>query len=338
MQLFNKIALYWTHCLSSGDNGLGSGSNGALYNSVARWDLTKAKSKRTTHVFSGFFSDVYRGTARLHDAPKAEVAIKVLRFPGPATPVLSERSYKRFLSEVLIWSKLDHPNVAQLHGFTKPDQPDDMPTIISRWYNNGSIISWLNKNVSTNRMILLRDIISVVAYLHTQRIVHGDINAENFVIDDTQSPRLLDFGLSHFNDEYPEDLTCLYTSSAHLGVIDRFSSPELFETGLSTSMSDVWALGCLAIQVLTNQIPYEWMNRKDRFALIRIIAGGRLPFDISTFAPRNDLEGHLLEDISACWTKSADDRPTAAQLLSSVDALIARGLEISTPLPTKGSL
>ncbi|KAG8955796.1 hypothetical protein FRC03_011051 [Tulasnella sp. 419] len=339
MQLFKKIALYWTHCLSSGDNSVGSGTNDILYDAVARWDMTrKARFRRITHVFSGFFSDVYRGTTRLNGDPRAEVAIKVLRFHGPTTAILSERSYKRFYSEVLIWSRLDHPNIAQLHGFTKPDQPDDMPTIISRWYNNGNIVNWLNENVSTNRMMLLRDIISVVAYLHSQHIVHGDIKAENFLIDDAESPRLCDFGLSHFINECPEDLDSIYLTSAHLGATVCFSSPELLETGRSTSMSDTWALGCLAIQVLTNQPPYAWMNKKDRFGIIRIITSGCLPFDISAFAPRNTLEGDLLDNISACWTKNADSRPSAAQLLSNVDALIAHGLQISTPLPMRGSL
>ncbi|KAG8959908.1 hypothetical protein FRC03_007314 [Tulasnella sp. 419] len=258
---------------------------------------------------------------------------KVLRIHGQTPDVLSEKHYKRLHSEILIWSSLNHPNIAHLHGFTKPDQPDDMPTIISQWYTNSNIIKWLMRNTTANRMLLLRDISSSIVYLHSQYIVHGDIKGENVLIDDSQNPRLIDFGLAHFVDVYARDLEiAVALSSVHLGGTLRFSSPELLESGRSTDKSDLWALGCLATQLLTNQIPYGWSNNV--YFVNRIIMS---PFNIDAFSPRNDLEHQLLGIISRCWAEDPNNRPSAAQFLGSIDKLIEGGLQISTPLPMRES-
>ncbi|KAG8911035.1 hypothetical protein FRC02_006843, partial [Tulasnella sp. 418] len=174
-KIAEKIATLW-NLRPSRNSSPSAGVDAGLYDAVAKWDLTKmARLKKTVCVYSGFYSDVHRGTTRLGGDIRTEVAIKDLRFPGPDSGILSEKYYKRFYSEILIWSQLNHPNIARLIGFTKQDHPDDIPTIVSQWYKNGNIVDWLKDNVSTDRMILLRDIICAVEYLHSQSIVHGDI-------------------------------------------------------------------------------------------------------------------------------------------------------------------
>ncbi|KAG8913289.1 hypothetical protein FRC02_005556 [Tulasnella sp. 418] len=185
-------------------------------------------------------------------------------------------------------------------------------------------------------MLILRDTISAVTYLHSQHIIHGDIKGDNVLVDDLENPRLCDFGLAHFVNEYPLDLEiAALLSSASLGRTLSFSSPELLDTGRSTEMSDVWALGCLGIQVLTNQMPYGWLNNATH--IHQNIMLGHPPFDIGAFSPRNDLEHQLLGIISTCWAKNSNNRPSADQLLSRVNSLIKNGLQITTRLPMRES-
>lgn len=57
---------------------------------------------------------------------------------------------------------------------------------------------------------------------------------------------LCDFGLALVQDDFPTGLT---TSSLTLGTI-RYASPELMEgNNRRTLRSDIWAWGCLALEV-----------------------------------------------------------------------------------------
>jgi len=46
----------------------------------------------------------------------------------------------------------------------------------------------------------MRDIVSGLAYLHSQRICHSDIKPENILIGDNDLLKLADFGISRFLD------------------------------------------------------------------------------------------------------------------------------------------
>ncbi|KAG8918092.1 hypothetical protein FRC02_002657 [Tulasnella sp. 418] len=153
--------------------------NNPFYQAVAHSDITGIGVIRRTQnrSFLGGYSDVYEGTLQYKRGPKMKVAIKVMRFRGPVSPQLDDKGYKRFYMEVLVSSRLGHPHIAEFKGFTMPTDLTDMPAIISLWYQNGHIMAWLEKNLTVDRLSLLRDVISGVRYLHSQGIVHGDLKA-----------------------------------------------------------------------------------------------------------------------------------------------------------------
>ncbi|KAG8959048.1 hypothetical protein FRC03_008517 [Tulasnella sp. 419] len=301
---------------------------GELYEAIAQWDLTdRAKVEKNAAVFSfsGFFSDVHYGSMRLDGGVKNEVAMKLLRFHGRITSQLNIKNLERVFREVYIWTQLQHPNIAQFHGFIISENSNELPTIISQWYKNGNLVKYLDDGSLRNTVFLLHDVASAVVYLHSKFIVHGDIKGENVLIDDSGRARLCDFGLSHFVDDYSGDLASLVQlSSANRGYTLRFTSPELLESDKSTPMSDVWALGCLAMQLLTGQIPYARLQyKRDIKQSIKQIEP---PYEISAYSTRNSLEDALLEIISRCWDKEPRNRPSSSQFLEKTEELISQGL------------
>ena len=95
-----------------------------------------------------------------------------------------------------------------------------------------------------------------VEYLHSRSppIIHGDIKATNVLVDDGGNPRISDFGLA-----IPvENRTIGLTTTGSFQATLRWLSPELANGMIysehtvnmkRTESSDVWAFGCLLIEV-----------------------------------------------------------------------------------------
>lgn len=86
-----------------------------------------------------------------------------------------------------------------------------------------------------------------VAYLHSSKIVHGDLKATNVLVSDSDPGHALlcDFGLSKFED------TCASSSLENAGST-RWQSPELWdEDPKKTYQSDTYAFGITVFEVCT---------------------------------------------------------------------------------------
>ncbi|KAG8941692.1 hypothetical protein FRC03_004181, partial [Tulasnella sp. 419] len=225
----------------------------------------------------GGYSDIWRGILR-RDGTMQEVAIKELRIrhsmkSGTAMPT-EERLNKRFIREVLLWQKLRHPNVVPLLGLTM--DPQNLPTLVSPWYCNGNVIQYLESHRGCNRLGLAIDVANGLSYLHSIPVVHGDIKGENVLIDANGHASLCDFGMSQFLDEACR-ITGFTTTSAYAGGTDRFLCPELLEDEPKSIATDTWAFGCLVVQILTDQVPYESIMKKHAVPLA--IIRGVLPMN-----------------------------------------------------------
>ncbi|KAG8937703.1 hypothetical protein FRC03_007920 [Tulasnella sp. 419] len=205
------------------------------------------------------YSDVHQGIL-LTDLKLSKVAIKLLRIHDFGGEIdREERLRKRFLREALLWRTLQHPNVVPLSGYFM--SPNGSPILVSPCYKNGNIIQYLVKNPSSDRFSLALDIVNGLEYLHSVDIVHGDLKGENVPVDSAGCASVCDFGMSQSIDE-SKNMAGLTTTNAYLGGTERYMSPEIVEDKPKTTASDIWALGCLILQVLKDEKPYERIFRK----------------------------------------------------------------------------
>ncbi|KAG8926019.1 hypothetical protein FRC03_009686 [Tulasnella sp. 419] len=270
-------------------------------------DLSGKIQKREQSNFGGF-SDIWRGTLRKHGAD-IEVAIKELRVRQSASSenaaAITERLKKRCFREVLLWRTLQHVNIVPLLGFAM--DPSGNPVLISPWCPNGNVVHFLNSYPDANRPALALDAAEGLTYLHSIPVVHGDLKAENVLVDNSGRACLCDFGMSQFIDESAR-ITGFTTTHANAGGTDRFLSPELLSDNPKTTTSDIWAFGCVVVQILTGQIPFEWITQK--YAVIPAIMRGERP--IKGRDGRVDQE--LWDCLEKCWTMDPEDRPEASSL------------------------
>ncbi|KAG8959051.1 hypothetical protein FRC03_008520 [Tulasnella sp. 419] len=319
--------LRWSKQTAPPEQSLGQQtSRDSLYKAVAHLDLTRAaKFSKGTRLFGGRYSDVYRGRIIYDHNRGIDAAFKERRFCGIGEFSLGPRDLERIYLEVLIWETVKHDHVAELYGFLDPANPIHPPLIISTWYGDPNLASRLVNGYPVNQIGVIRDVVSAIAHIHSKSIVHGDIKPENVLIDGSGRGRVCDFGQSHFVSNFPEGFAPLIQrASPNFAFTLRYASPELLKNGRTTTRSDIWALGCLIMEVFTGRIPYQ--NLKCRPAIEEAIRRGDLPYDIDSSSLPSHVQAAFVNSVSTCWAIDPDIRPSAAQLLEIIGPLIHQGL------------
>lgn len=86
-------------------------------------------------------------------------------------------------AEILILKKLDHPNIIKVY---ESFQDSSNFYIITELCSEGNLFEKLEKMVYINEQIvkmIMFEILTAVAYLHNNKVIHGDLKLENIMID-----------------------------------------------------------------------------------------------------------------------------------------------------------
>ncbi|KAG8712094.1 hypothetical protein FRC11_001039 [Ceratobasidium sp. 423] len=170
-----------------------------------------------------------------------------------------------------------------------------------------------------SRVRLLQEAAAGLAYVHGEGIVHGDIKGANILIDMYESARLCDFGSAYI----PRCPDCIAgpPTQFHSLKTQRYLSPELLVEGdpAPTQESDVWALGCVLLEVQTGIVPYETENDPyGVLALRKQVLKRELPAHSSTFS-RNKITEAVGLVAFECWIADPESRPTARDVVDILD-------------------
>ncbi|KAG8711980.1 hypothetical protein FRC09_020317 [Ceratobasidium sp. 395] len=214
-------------------------------------NLSDAVYVAGTRAFAhGGYSDIWRGIFWDGNVSR-DVAIKIVR-GGARTSVTTERLKKRISREIITWSGAEHRNIIPFYGlFWRPDDTE-LPAMVLPYCAAGTCTDYLKTHPEADRKDIMCQVADGLIYLHSlpKQVVHGDIKARHVLMYDDGTPLLAGFGLSRI---VAESSTGLTTSSSR-GTY-RWMSPELFgdvEDQIQvfvTTASDVWAFGCLCLEV-----------------------------------------------------------------------------------------
>jgi len=196
----------------------------------------------------GGFSEVYRVNSLKFGV---DFAAKVVHLPDYD----NETAQDAFEAEIKSLMRLDHPNVIRLYDHF---QYFDHFFLILELCNGGSLTDMveLYGPFSGNKLYALtRQIISAVAYIHSQKIAHHDIKPQNILFDSYGRPKLLDFGIS------------INLSKTKVSPDFRYSlpyaPPELLNDHLfSPYKADFWSLGITLIYAASGELPYQYYDEK----------------------------------------------------------------------------
>jgi serine/threonine protein kinase/tetratricopeptide (TPR) repeat protein len=183
-----------------------------------------------------------------------KVAIKLLKC-GLGTANL----VRHFHQEEQILAGLTHPNIAQLYGgaVTK----NGLPYFVMEYVEGQRLDDYCrDKQLSiSDRLELFRKICSAVAYAHQRLVIHRDIKPANIRVTSEREPKLLDFGIAKLIDPAASPIEHTMTFAAVM--TPEYASPEQVRGENITTASDVYSLGVVLYELLTDEKPYKIDNR-----------------------------------------------------------------------------
>ncbi|KAF8197144.1 kinase-like domain-containing protein [Pholiota molesta] len=201
-----------------------------------------------------------------------------------------------------IWGNLDHPNIVSLFGVTS-DFGKSI-AMVCQWMNQGTLSEYLERekdNLSLHdRLNICIAIARGLSYLHSQKVIHGDLSPANILMDNGTA-HLSDFGLSNVMEELQGPSFCTSTVSRST----RWIAPELLLGSDVTTSCDVYSFASVAFYVITGMLPYSHL--KQDHAIIAEI------YRSTDKSPSRPLQSLLKDDcwelLTMCWATDPAKRP-----------------------------
>ena len=188
---------------------------------------------------------VYRAFDRLLEE---EVAIKVLRTDHSANP----DTVRRFRGEIKLARKVSHPNVCRIHDYGEQGPLGYISMEILTGQD-------LQKTLKDNPLGLpegealsaILQIASGLQAIHDVGILHRDLKTANATRDERGVVRLVDFGIAK------DLLSQGQTAAGEAFGTPEYMSPEQCRGDALDFRSDVYALGVLAFELFTGELPIK---------------------------------------------------------------------------------
>lgn len=241
-------------------------------------------------------------------APSRRVAIKVMRADWQ-----SPEAHARFDREADILARLEHPNIASLFEAGVAELGGMRTPYLALEYVQGVPLGdYVAAHGRTPRLILplLITIAETVQYAHLRGVVHRDLKPGNILVDDDGRPHILDFGIAHLS-EVDGAAAHLTRTGQMIGTV-QYMSPEQFigDPRRIDGRTDVYALGVIAFELLTGELPHR-LNERSLLDAARIVTRQVAP-TISSLRRelRGDLElivaKALAQDLSQRYASAGD--------------------------------
>ncbi|MBL9141439.1 MAG: serine/threonine protein kinase, partial [Phycisphaerae bacterium] len=202
------------------------------------------------------FSALQRSTHR-------RVAIKVL-LDGAFASAAARRRFER---EIELVAALEHPGVVRL--FDSGTTLDGRLYTVMEFIEGVTLDAWMkahrraeaesSREWLAERVRMAIAIAGAVHHAHLRGVIHRDLKPGNVRVDAEGRPHVLDFGLAKsLSAEDAEGGRAVSMSGEFLGSVP-WTSPEQAEGASSAidARSDVYALGVIAYQLVTEAMPYD---------------------------------------------------------------------------------
>ncbi len=256
---------------------------------------------------SGGMARVFLGRDEVLDRP---VAVKLLNPLHGGTDI-----GERFQREGRTAARLAHPNIVQVYDAGEAELDGrEAPYIVMEYVPGGDLKELIDRRGRLSGAELSRlggEVCSGLAHAHERGVIHRDIKPHNILLDGNGHAKVTDFGIARALDTSQATLTGAYLGTA------LYSSPEQLQGQKVTPKSDVYSLGATLYQAATGEAPFS----------------GGTPIEVASQhvskvpTPPRERGADVSEDLEAlildCLAKQADDRPTAEEARSRLEAGIS---------------
>lgn len=204
---------------------------------------------------AGGMGEVFK--ARDLKFPDRLVVIKVLKKESQSHPWI----FKKFRGEGEAQSRVQHPNVAMV--FDKGVLPGGEDYLVVEFVNGQNLGQVITDHKTEDHEMdghfaaeVIRQICSGVAAIHRSKLIHRDLKPKNIMVFETSETddvpvrvKIIDFGIVR-------DLNKSTVYGQSVGTL-HYMSPEQVRGDEVSTASDVYSVGVIAYQMLTNNLPFN---------------------------------------------------------------------------------
>jgi serine/threonine protein kinase len=214
----------------------------------------------TAPIGEGGMGAVYRARDTRLDR---EVAIKIL----PDIFASDPERVARFTREAQTLASLNHPHIAQVHGF---EESAGTRALIMELVNGEDLSARIARGSMPldETLSVARQMADALDAAHEAGIVHRDLKPANVRITPDGIVKVLDFGLAKSIEATEPSGTNVITSLAmtlHGAILGTaaYMAPEQARGRPVDRRADLWALGCVVYEMLTGRRAFSGADITD---------------------------------------------------------------------------
>ncbi|HTW67217.1 MAG TPA: serine/threonine-protein kinase [Bryobacteraceae bacterium] len=252
-------------------------------------------------------------------------ALKVILPNASAMPVIEER----FLREIRLQARLEHPHIAALHNAFRAH---DELVMVMEFVEGVSLRDKLHAPGITLGQALeyVSQVLAALAYAHSHGVIHRDIKPSNVMIGQHGAVKLLDFGLATSLIASGQDAEL--TQPGTLVGSPYYISPEQARGEHVDARSDVYSTGAMLYEMVAGRPPFGAHGSGGAYAIIAAHLN-QMPQPPSEINPEVPPEfGRIV--LRALAKKPAERFQNADEFLSALEAI---RLEETATVTTKSA-
>jgi len=170
----------------------------------------------------------------------------------------SSNVFTQFRKEAKHHAKLIHTNIVTVYGML---EYYSYLGIIMEYVDGVNLGEMIYRNGRLNylqTLKILKQLLAGIDHAHKKGFIHRDIKPSNILIDNNGNVKIMDFGIS----KSLFDSAGFDTPFSKMGTV-YYMSPEQIKGEKATALSDIYATGCTAYEMLTGNPPFNYANEFD---------------------------------------------------------------------------
>jgi serine/threonine protein kinase len=198
----------------------------------------------TQKIGKGSFSKVYKA---YHKKTNKLYALKIFE-----TKKFSEKILQSIYNEIKILMEIDHPNIVKLHETIKTKE---YIYLVLDYCSKGDLQNYINhKGILTEYKAkdFFIQISKGLYYIWIHKLIHRDLKPHNILLTEDGVLKIADFGFAKHLEE-AKMLESLCGSPIYM-------APEILKFKEYDCKVDLWSMGVMLYQLLTNAYPFTGSN------------------------------------------------------------------------------
>jgi len=168
--------------------------------------------------------------------------------------VFNPGAVSRFEREARIVQSLRHENIAELVGTFPAFGTEFLVMEYCRGAALNQLLSRHGPFPPVQAKPILGQIASALTFVHERGIVHRDLKPGNVILTPQGRTKLMDFGLAKEDRKIDDDTATLQGTAVGTPL---YMAPEQMMGEDSGARMDVYAFGCLALELVTGEVPFR---------------------------------------------------------------------------------